>query len=185
MRQRRRARLILAVMIAVGASAAAAEAQTPQLEAAVKAAYLAKFGAYVAWPAGVLSGDAGPLNLCVVGRDPFGAVLDKSLFGQRIDRHPVIVRRLPAGAAGGSCHIAYFGGMPGAEVGPALQRFDDAPVLTITDANASPVRGIVHFAVVNGRVRFHIDEASAARHSIAISSKLLSLALSVKQRGSP
>jgi hypothetical protein len=132
-----------------------------------------------------LPGDARPLHLCILGRDPFGAMLDRTLFGQRIDQHPILVRRLSAGAASSGCHIAYLGGLPGAQVGAAMARFGPAPVLTVTDARSSPVRGIVHFAVANGRVRFHIDEALAARSNIAISSKLLGLALSVKQRGSP
>jgi hypothetical protein len=57
-------------------------------------------------------------------------------------------------------------------------------VLTVTDAARTPnARGIIHFVVQNDRVRFHIDERAAARNGLSISSKLLSLALSVRHRG--
>ena len=56
------------------------------------------------------------------------------------------------------------------------------PVLTVTDARSSVRRGMIHFVVVQGRVRFHIDEAAAVRSGLTINSRLLALALSVRQR---
>jgi hypothetical protein len=41
---------------------------------------------------------------------------------------------------------------------------------------------MIHFVIHQGRVRFNIDEAQAARSGVAISSRLLSLALTVRQR---
>jgi hypothetical protein len=41
---------------------------------------------------------------------------------------------------------------------------------------------MIHFAVVDGRVRFHIDEAAAAARGIGISSRWLALAVDGKQR---
>ena len=54
-------------------------------------------------------------------------------------------------------------------------------VLLITDQAVSGRRGAIHFAVVNGRVRFHIDNDAAVRAGLNISSRLLSLALSVTE----
>ena len=42
-------------------------------------------------------------------------------------------------------------------------------------------RGMVHFAIVDGRVGFHVDAVSAARSHRSISSRLLGIALSVRQ----
>jgi hypothetical protein len=41
---------------------------------------------------------------------------------------------------------------------------------------------MIHFVVAQGRVRFHIDEAAAVRSGLTINSRLLALALSVRQR---
>jgi hypothetical protein len=53
-------------------------------------------------------------------------------------------------------------------------------VLTVTDG--SEPAGIVDFAIDRGRVLFRIDDEAAAQNRLGISSKLKSLALSVKPR---
>ena len=55
-------------------------------------------------------------------------------------------------------------------------------ILTVTDARVGPERGMIHFAVVAGRVRFFIDDAEAAGHGLSISSRLLALAVGVRER---
>jgi len=62
------------------------------------------------------------------------------------------------------------------------RRLHGQPILTITDDQFGAGRGIVHFVLKAGRVRFHIDDALAARSNLGISARLLSLAVSVKQR---
>ena len=67
----------------------------------------------------------------------------------------------------------------------ALRAVRQLPVLTVTDAaTGANDRGVIHFAVVDNRVRFHIDEAQAAESGLTISSRLLSVALSVRRTGS-
>jgi hypothetical protein len=52
------------------------------------------------------------------------------------------------------------------------------PVLTITDAALqSGAKGVVHFVIRNGRVRFELDEAAAAQNGLVLSSKLKALAV--------
>jgi len=56
-------------------------------------------------------------------------------------------------------------------------------VLTVTDGAGPPgARGIIHFTLKDRRVRFVIDEAQAAERGLSISSRLLALAVSVRQR---
>jgi hypothetical protein len=54
-------------------------------------------------------------------------------------------------------------------------------VLTGTDGANGGQRGIIHFTVSGGRVRFFIDQAAASRRGMQISSRLLALAVGVKQ----
>jgi hypothetical protein len=56
-----------------------------------------------------------------------------------------------------------------------------AGTLVVTDGTATP--GIIHFVVRDNRVRFTVDDEGAAQSGLAISSKLLNVALSVKPRG--
>src|SRR4051812_42915204 len=74
----------LALPLAVEALApAVAAAQTPASEYAVKAAYLYKFAPFVQWPPASLA-PGEPLQLCVVGADPFGRLLDVAATGQMV-----------------------------------------------------------------------------------------------------
>jgi hypothetical protein len=77
------------------------------------------------------------------------------------------------------CHVAYLRG----SVAPrALALLKGRPVLTVTDSRDGATRGMIHFALKNGRVSFHIDDAQAAASGLGISARLLAIALSVRTR---
>lgn len=151
-------------------------------EASVKAAFLPRFARYATWPPGAMPRGSDPFILCVVGGDPFGATLDNATRAQSVDGRRIVVRRLQTAAGADGCHIAYVEGSRHQPVGSLLAAFARKPVLTVTDASNGGQRGIIHFSVVGGRVRFFIDEASAAKRGISISSRLLALAIGVRQR---
>ena len=164
--------LICGVLLAFCATVAMAE----PLEYAVKAAYLTKFGIYVDWP-DVAPGS--PLNLCVAGSDPFGKALDSAASSQQPGNRPIVVRRLPAITPESNCQIAFF-----ASADPAAQQTIDSlrgsPVLTVSDSSG---RGaVVSFLLKDNRVRFEIDEAAAAQNNLVLSSKLMGLAVNVRQK---
>ena len=182
MRRGRPFATLLAMAIAIGAPGARA-AQAQPLEAAVKAAFLPKFAPYVSWPVAAAPTTGAPYTICVVGRDPFGALIDEATIGQRVGTSALTVRRIDHIERGSGCQIAFIGGSPRQSVAAALIAVGGTPVLTVTDAGSTRERGIVHFQLKNGRVRFHIDDAAAARSGLGLSSKLLSLALSVRERG--
>jgi hypothetical protein len=176
---------LLALATAVGAAAPLdrARAQPSSLEYAVKAAYLYKVAPFIEWPASAFPGGGGPFSICVQGADPFGAALDQAVAGQRVGVHPITVRRMDAVSADSGCQILYAGGSRRQSVIDALRTVRGAPVLTVTDGERPPAgRGVIHFVLKDGRVRFDIDDQAASENGLSISAKLLSLALSVRTR---
>jgi hypothetical protein len=171
--------LARAAALAAAASLAAPAHAQPS-EAAVKAAFLPKFAAYAAWPASMRPQAGAPLNLCVVGGDPFGRMIDEAARGQQVDGHPIVVRRMGAADGAGGCHIAFVQGPTPKATAAMLAMLADRPVLTVTDARAGPQRGMIYFVVEGGRVRFHIDQAAAQRAGVALNARLLAIALSVR-----
>jgi hypothetical protein len=173
-----RARLILAASVAaLGVLAPCAWAQSP-LEQAVKAAYLYKFGAFVEWPATAFDGPAAALQICVAGADPFGALLDQAVRGQKIAGHAVTVLRVDRVDKGSPCHILFVAPSPRQAVAEALDKVRGTPVLTVTDDGPDPAsRGVIDFVLRDGHIRFRIDGRAAGGDGLAISSKLLSLAV--------
>ena len=128
---------------------------------------------------------AAPFQLCVIGRDPFGRLLDRAAAGELIDGHRR--RRAPA------CTLA--GAAPAATSPSSRARRRRIPAGCCSPCAASrsspsptpapaPQRGMIHFTIVGGRVRFFIDEAAAAERGLTISSRLLALAAGVRQRRS-
>jgi hypothetical protein len=174
-------RLCFLLALCLGLAPTPARAQAPT-EEAVKAAFLPKFARYVGWPQRMQLGPGAPFQLCVIGRDPFGRMLDTAAATEQIDGHNVTVRRLPSAAGAGTCHVAFVQGAAPADTGRLLLALRGQPVLTITDARSGPQRGMIHFTMVSGRVRFFIDEAEAAARGLSISSRLLALAAGVRQR---
>lgn len=172
-------RASLGAALLLGAMSASAQPS----EDAVKAAFLPRFVRYVAWPPPALPTGARPFHLCLVGRDPFGRMLDQAAGGEQVDGHGVVVRRVSASSAGlAGCHLAFIHGATPEETARLLLAARRHPVLTVTDSRAGPQRGMIHFALVGGRVRFFIDEAAAAERGLSISSRLLALAAGVRQR---
>jgi hypothetical protein len=169
--------LAAAAMLLAGQPASAQPSETT-----VKAAFLPRFARYVTWPPPVRPGAAQPFQLCVVGVDPFGRALDQAAAGQTVDGRAVTVRRVPSASGAAGCHVACVQGASAQATGQLLAGLSRLPVLTVTDARSGAQRGMIHFSIVSGRVRFFIDDAVAADRGLAISSRLLALAVGVRQR---
>ena len=91
----KRALAVLLTLAAAGTAGPQARAQS-SLEYEIKAAYLVKFAPFIEWPDTAFSSAGAPLTICVVGPDPFGALLDRAAAGVRDGDRPVIIRRLVA-----------------------------------------------------------------------------------------
>lgn len=176
-------RLVLALLTAVvglaliGASLARAQADA----SIVKATFLYRFASFVSWPAS-RAVDA-PLVVCVMEDAGLRGQLERLVAGQRSAGRYFTIERLGRGEEIAGCDIAYLNADED-RVRQALRAAAGSPVLTVTDATLTPnIRGIIHFVTVDSRVRFYIDDHQASAHGLAIDSRLLALALSVRRRG--
>ncbi len=161
------------------AAVAAPQPAAPQtaLEYSVKANYLVRFAAFVDWPAGVFANPQSPVVICVIGRDPFGGVLDRAAAAQTAHGRALSVRRPTTLEGAAVCHI-YYVGQGGGAIAAALEGRPGQ--LSVTDAMVAPRRGMIHFVVSDDRVRFHVDQGAVSAARLSLSSRLLNLALSVR-----
>jgi hypothetical protein len=110
-------------------------------------------------------------------------LVERAVAGQTFGGRPIIVESVDNVDPGRPCHILYIGVGYGPDLETALARSRGAPTLTITDGVGDPARkGIINFVIERNRVRFEIDDQRAAENGLVISSKLLSLAVSVRSR---
>ena len=178
-----RAAAAAAAWAAALALAPGASAQTGSLEYAVKATYLYKLAPFIEWPAGAFESPTSPFVICVAGDDPFGDLLETAVRGEEVAGRPIVLGRMPAVEGEPACHVLYVSGSANQSVAEGLAAVAGVPVLTVTDgARDRQAKGIVHFVIRANRVRFEIDEQAAYESGLVISSKVLSLAVSVKRR---
>ena len=169
---------VVMVVLALGEGRVAAQDST--LEHAVKATYLYKFIPFIVWPSAAFGSTGAPIDICVSADANFAALAGNAVAGQTVEHHPLAVRRVTTPAEEAGCQVLFVGTGDSAVRSADLAAVRGKPVLTVTDGVAGAAHGIVNFVLRDDRVRFEIDLAQAAQNGIAISSKLLSLAVAVR-----
>jgi hypothetical protein len=172
----------VAAALAAGLPGSASRASPHDFEIAVEATYFAIIPHFVTWPAGALPSPSAPLVLCIQGADPFGPILDRLVAERTVGGRPIQVKRLARLEPSSGCQVAYLGGGPAQSPAQAIEALGGAPVITVTDEGHSAAgRGIIHFLRDGPRLRFAVDEAQAELRGMAVSSKVLALAVAVKR----
>jgi YfiR/HmsC-like len=163
-------RALAPLLLACGVAAAAA----PVSEYQLKAVFLFNFAHFVEWPPAALPRDDAPFVIGVLGKDPFGASLEEVLRGENVNGHPLAVARYQTAAEIRGCQILFI---PAAEIGyldAVLAALKGRSTLTVTDADAPAVRGVIIALVKrDNRIRLRIDLQAAKAGNLTISSKLL------------
>lgn len=167
--------LLVAICAVTAFLGASASAQTSQEE--VKSTFIYRFASFVSWPAASFPDPAEPVQVCVIGADPLARTLSRTTASQRIGERRFNVRRVADADNIGGCHLLY---VLGDRTAAALRAARRHAVLTITDGGDE--RGVIHFTIVEARVRFYIDDALAEESGLSVDPRLLSLALSVRRR---
>ncbi len=177
----RRARIGHAVVVCVSLlglmSAPTWAESTATPEYALKAAFIYNFARFTNW--GERPDKA--LNLCVLGRDPFGSALD-TIDNKEVGQLHIVVKRLrDADKAFNGCQIVFI---TDSEMDNVLLKPERARgasgVMTIADQEGAARRGvIVELTTADQRVGFEFNQASATQAKVEVSSKLLRLARKV------
>ena len=165
---------------------AAAQAADGSLEYQVKAAYLLNFTRYVEWPARILPADAS-LQLCILGNDPFGEVIDQAVEGRRSQGRPVAVRRILTEERASGCHLVFLTDQTWRRRRNLVRNMTSRGILTVGDSDQfSRDGGVIGFVISNETVRFVINLRAMERAGLKISSRMLSLAMALHQsEGTP
>ncbi len=152
-------------------------ADDASLEYRVKAAFLLNFTKFIEWPAAE-GGDAeSPINICIVGDDPFGPALDRMVEGEAINGRKVTVQRVRREAAK-TCQVVFVTRTE-KEVAKTVATLGTG-ILTVGEGETFLKEGgMIAFVIESRRVRFDINRTAAESAGIKLSSKLLSVARSV------
>jgi hypothetical protein len=159
----------------------AAQPGSKPTEFDVKAAYLYNFAKFIQWPADSRR-DSRTFDVCVIGEDPFGPVLDRVVAGGAINGRTVAARRVASAQDARACHILFLGGMDERRAVETLDMLGRADVLTVSDLPEFTRRGgMIQFVVQGARVRFEVNLDRARDAGLMLSSELLRVALTVRR----
>jgi hypothetical protein len=166
----------LAIPIVLLLLGAVTQAQSAT-EYQVKAAFLFNFAKFVEWPPDAFASAEAPLQICVLGQDPFGhdfeqAIEDKNVNGHRLEViHPSGVPQAKA------CQIVFVGTSDQKQMREILRGLRGASVLTVGDtAGFARMGGMINFVLDENRVRFEINVKASERAHLKVSARLLTVA---------
>jgi hypothetical protein len=158
------------LLLAAGLAGAAA----PVSEFQLKAVFLFNFAQFVDWPAAALPRAGAPFVIGVLGKDPFGPILDDVVRGETVNGHPFVVERYRDVTQIRACQILFIPASELVHLDEILTALRGRSVLTVTDADELPPHGvIIGLLRRDNRIRLRIDLQAARASNLTISSKLL------------
>jgi hypothetical protein len=147
----------------------------------LKAAFLYNFTQFVQWPENAFSAPDSAFQLCLIGEDPFGRVLDETVTSEFVGKHPIVVRRIRDVENTPACHLAFVSAKSNIPFEVVLETIQDHPVLLVgEDPDSAEKGGTIALRVVNRRIRLTVNLSAARAANLRISSKLLRLSTIVE-----
>lgn len=180
--------LFLAAWTSAGAAAAPAT-QVPEYNA--KAGYLLLFTRYVVWPESAFSSPEAPIVIGILGENPFGDVLERTVNGLRSQGRPIIVREVDTPLAARECHVVFIARHHQTQEAAWLELLAAHPVLTVTESGHGLERGAVldlalEETLRGTRVTFSASLSAARDSGLQLSASMLASARRVdRQKPAP
>jgi hypothetical protein len=148
----------------------------------VKAAMLFNFTRFIEWPADVFSSPATPLTVCVLGVDPFGAILEDALKGHSVGGRSIQVKRM--GDVEPGCHVVFISGSERKRISVLADRLRATGALTISEEEGfGTVGGMIELFTDGESVKFNIYTGALEQSRLRASARLIALAANQKHGG--
>ena len=148
----------------------------------VKAAFLYNFAKFVEWPPQAFKSSSDPITICILGRNPFGTAIEEAVRGKAVEGRVFTVHPVSKVAEARGCQILFVSSSERKHLHSILGDLNISGVLTVGEGDGfTGEGGVIGFKLEGSRIRFEINAGAAERGSLRISSKLLSLAESVKK----
>jgi hypothetical protein len=171
---------ICAVLVLVFPFAPSASGQVDEYR--LKAAFLYNFTKFVEWPPESFKSPDEPIAICVLGRNPFGNVLNETVSGKVVGARAITVRQISDSQATAGCPILFVGAAEEKRFRTIAEDIKGCAVLSVGEAEwFSADGGIITFKLDHGSIRLEINVGAAERAHVRISSKLLALAQAVRR----
>jgi len=141
----------------------------------IHAAMLFNFVKYVQWPNETEPGD---FVLGVMGEEEVFNTLKTWYDGKPKGTKKYVVRKLSSAEEAANCSVVYLGKSKNREFENIKTAVTGKPVLTITDSfNLGQKGSHINFKVMDGKLKFELNQASVTGSNLKVSSQLASMAI--------
>ncbi|HYF36397.1 MAG TPA: YfiR family protein [Prosthecobacter sp.] len=164
-----------ALLLAALCLAPPAQAQSGRSEYAVKAVFLYNFCQFMDWPRTSFAGPNDAIVIGVLGRNPFGSLLNDAVRNEAVRGRPIRVEYY-ATASQARCHILFITEVEWRK-GVDLSALHERGIATVGESQAFVTSGgMMALVEVDNKVRLRVNLAAVRTTRIEISSKLLRVA---------
>jgi hypothetical protein len=141
----------------------------------IHAAMVYNFIKYVQWPD---EAEAGDFVVGVIGDDNVFNTLKQWYDGKPKGSKKYVVKKLASSADANGCHVVYLGKSKNREFENIKASTTGKSVLTVTDGNGLGQKGsCINFKVVDGKLKFELNQGTVSSSNLKISSQLSSMAI--------
>jgi hypothetical protein len=161
---------------ALGVTGTAWAQESASKEYQIKAAFLYNFVQFVKWPPDAFTSPDAPLDIGVLGDDPFEGALEDTVRGANVDGHKLVVIHSHSLDDLSHCQLIFITRSEEGQVVQILGTTGQRPILTVSEIERFAQNGgDIDFYLAGGKVRFEINPVAARHSGLKISSQLLAL----------
>jgi hypothetical protein len=168
----------LALFVLIGFLAAfSAQAQTEKPIHEIHAAMIFNFLKYIQWPD---EGAGGEFVVGVIGEDDVFNTLKGYYDGKPKGSKKYAIKKISDPSEAASCSVVYIGKSRSKDFDNIKNATSGKPVLTITDSfNLGKKGSCINLKVIDGKLKFEINQASVTAASLKVSGQLTSMAIMI------
>lgn len=164
--------LVAATLSMMGTANAA---ESFEVEARVKAAFIYNFARFVEWPP---RSSPGPVRIGILGHGDLTSPLEEVVRGKSVGGRSIVISPLGSVGEAECCEIVLIERSESKHEREIAQALAGKPVLTVCDDENGARDGVmIAFQLFEESVRFQINQEAAGRAGLKISSQLLKVAI--------
>jgi hypothetical protein len=176
--------LIFILSVWIGSTQATGLAREDQ----IKAAFLYNFANFIIWPEHLFTSPETQFNICVIGKDPFGDVLDITIKNVTVkDGHTLSAQRIAETNIKQvlNCHMLYVAPDANMRMAEINRIIKGKPILTVGENKAfiTEYGGMISFFIVNKRVKLAINHDAILYAGLSADANLLRLSTLCTKEG--
>ena len=175
--------VVFALLVVLAGNTTYADASDEASAAKYKlhAVFLYNFIGSVEWPKLVYTGNVKNVDVCIIGRDTLGAIIDTvAKKAESKGDIKINVRRGVSHADVAGCNIAYISKSEEANIAAITAKTKDSATLTVSEVGGfAKSGGVIEFVLNGSSVSFIVNNKNAKAVDLKINPQLLEVAQEV------